>query len=119
MESLAIICFSLIMYSIGNIILDYFSRYYQMYTLADIYPLMIISSIVVSIFSVYPLYLLKYHKSIEDTIIIYLILVFTHFYVSMAILHFTPKKFKMSNYSTKYHIIHMVTLSILVFQVLR
>ena len=119
METIATICLTLIMYSVANILIDYLSKSYKMTKLSDIFPLMIFSSFITSIFTSYPLYLLKYHKSIIDTLPVYIALVFMHLYISLGILYLTSREFKKSNYSTKYHIIHMLSLVILTFLILR
>ena len=119
METMAIICFTLIMYSVANTLVDYLSKNYKMTKLSDIFPLMIFCSVVISIFTSYPFYLLKYHKIILDTLPVYVALVIMHLYISLGILYLTSKEFKKSNYSTKYHIIHMLSLVILTLLILR
>jgi len=119
METMAIICFTLIMYSVANTLVDYLSKNYKMTKLSDIFPLMIFCSVVISIFTSYPFYLLKYHKIILDTLPVYVALVIMHLYISLGILYLTSREFKKSNYSTKYYIIHMLSLVILTFLILR
>lgn len=104
-----------IMYIAGTFVADNIFLEFKMDTLKDMFFIMVLTALTISLFVVFPLHLFIFHKSVLNTLPFFLAFALVHFLVSGSMLWFTSTDFKHEGrYIETFHILQVLTLTLLV-----
>ena len=110
-----LIIIMVIMYIAGTFVADNIFLELRMETLKEMFLVMALTALTVSLFVVFPLHLFIFHKSVLSTLPFFLAFALVHFLLSGFMLWFTSTDFKHGGkYIQSFHILQVFTLGLLI-----